>query len=361
MKASHLEVSRAELAESAVRELAVEPGEGEVVVAVERFALTSNNVTYAVLGDALRYWQFFPSPGDDTGVVPVWGVGRVVASRNDDVDVDERWYGYVPMGTHVVVRPGATDPTGVTDASPHREGLAGVYQRYVRLAADDLHDPDRTDLELLYRPLFTTSFLLAEQLAGSEAPEVPDVVVVTSASSKTSIALAHLLRDHDVEVVGLTSPANVTHVRSLDLHDRVLGYDDVAAVSGLTGQAVLVDVAGRRDVVADVHRHLPDGLAQQVAVGVTHHDSDAGAEDVDGLPESRMFFAPATASRLARAWGRDVLGTRIAEAWKPFVQQVADDVTVRALDGLDAAADAWADLVRGDVDPTEGLVVVTGA
>ena len=35
----------------------VEGAEG--IVRIDRFALTANNVTYAVMGDALSYWQFF--------------------------------------------------------------------------------------------------------------------------------------------------------------------------------------------------------------------------------------------------------------------------------------------------------------
>ena len=33
--------------------------EGELLVKVDQFAFTSNNITYAVAGDFLVYWQFF--------------------------------------------------------------------------------------------------------------------------------------------------------------------------------------------------------------------------------------------------------------------------------------------------------------
>ncbi|MHA5659511.1 DUF2855 family protein, partial [Pseudomonas aeruginosa] len=46
--------------------------EGQALLAVDEFALTANNVTYAALGDALRYWEFFPA-GEGLGIVPVWG------------------------------------------------------------------------------------------------------------------------------------------------------------------------------------------------------------------------------------------------------------------------------------------------
>ena len=33
-----------------------------LLVKVTRFAFTANNVTYAVIGDQLKYWQLFPAP-----------------------------------------------------------------------------------------------------------------------------------------------------------------------------------------------------------------------------------------------------------------------------------------------------------
>ena len=72
---------------------------------VDRFALTANNITYAAFGDAMSYWDFFPSGEADWGRVPVWGFGTVVASRCDGVAVGERFYGYFPMSTQLRVTP----------------------------------------------------------------------------------------------------------------------------------------------------------------------------------------------------------------------------------------------------------------
>jgi hypothetical protein len=33
-----------------------------LLVKVVSFAFTANNITYAVLGDRLKYWQLFPAP-----------------------------------------------------------------------------------------------------------------------------------------------------------------------------------------------------------------------------------------------------------------------------------------------------------
>ena len=56
-------VRRTDLTQTAINETLVsEPREGEVLLEVDAFAVTANNVTYAVVGDQLGYWNFFPAP-----------------------------------------------------------------------------------------------------------------------------------------------------------------------------------------------------------------------------------------------------------------------------------------------------------
>ena len=43
------------------------PGEGEILVAIDKFAMTANNVTYAASGDMFGYWQFYPTTEDPWG------------------------------------------------------------------------------------------------------------------------------------------------------------------------------------------------------------------------------------------------------------------------------------------------------
>src|SRR5918998_4063884 len=141
-------------------------------VRIDRFALTANNVTYAVMGDALSYWQFFGASEDGWGRVPVWGIGEVLETG--------QWiYGYFPMSSHATMQ---LDEQ-LFERSPHRAELPATYNRYVPIAPDTPH----LDELLLLRPLFGTSFLLADFLGGDEAP-----LVLGSASSKTAYGLAFL-------------------------------------------------------------------------------------------------------------------------------------------------------------------------
>jgi hypothetical protein len=84
--------------------LAGELAAGSVQMRVDQFAFTANNVTYAVAGDMLAYWNFFPAAAG-WGRVPVWGFADVLRSRHSGVEEGTRIFGYLPMSTHLTVQP----------------------------------------------------------------------------------------------------------------------------------------------------------------------------------------------------------------------------------------------------------------
>lgn len=104
--------------------------DGQVRVGIDRFALTSNNITYAAMGDAMQYWQFYPVDADADGTpwgrIPVWGFGTVQESRHPDVAAGERLYGYFPMSSTVDLTPGKLSATSFMDTAPHRAQLHTV-------------------------------------------------------------------------------------------------------------------------------------------------------------------------------------------------------------------------------------------
>ncbi|MCZ9677376.1 DUF2855 family protein, partial [Pseudomonas aeruginosa] len=221
--------------------------EGQALLAVGEFALTANNVTYAALGDALRYWEFFPA-GEGLGIVPVWGFAEVLASRCPGVEPGERFYGYYPMASHLLVAPAQVRGSGFVDASEHRRNLPSVYNQYLRCSSDPLYRASDEALQMLLRPLFTTSFLLDDFLAEHAFFGATDLLL-SSASSKTAIGLAFLLqrnraqRGQDYRIVGLTSAGNRAFVEGLGCYDEVLAYDRLDALDA-SGDALSVDFAG---------------------------------------------------------------------------------------------------------------------
>ena len=304
-----LAVARDDLSRTALFEGAVPGiGDGEALLRVDRVGLTANNVTYAVLGESFRYWDFFPAEpgwGPGWGLVPLWGFADIVASAVADVPVGGRVYGYLPPASHLVVRPGRADARGFRDASPHRTQLPSPYNAYALTTGDAAYRGDQEDLLILYRPLFFTSFMLADYLQdngwfGAE------VLVLSSASSKTAYGTAFLLRGKGPQLVGLTSAGHLAFTESLGCYDRVLPYEAMDQLSPTIATAYL-DFAGSADVRGRIRGHLGDRLVHEAVVGVTHQERPARRHWAVRGPASSSHptrCASAQPTGAARDWTR---------------------------------------------------------
>lgn len=328
-------------AEAVTRTAVLEPG--QALFAVEHFAMTANNVTYAVHGVDFGYWNFWPAP-EGKGIVPVWGFGRVVESRVDGLVEGARYYGYWPMASHAVLQVGKLSARGFDDVSPHRAELAAVSNRYV--PADDAMGDEA--VQALFRPLFTTAFALDAMLAEREA-----VLVLASASSKTALGLAMLARARGKRVIGLTGAANKGFCRDTAYYDLVLGYEEVEALGEERGPAALVDMAGNGRVRADVHAAMGERLSAVHVVGDTHWD--VLAADLTQGPEPQYFFAPTVIAERVAEWGSAGFEARLGAAWAAFAGSLGW-LEVRRVDGTQAVIEGWTALVEGRIDPRHGLV-----
>src|SRR3982075_812275 len=172
-----------------------------LLIKIDRFAFTTNNITYAVLGDQLKYWQLSPAP-EKFGNIPVWGFGEVIASKHPDISEGERLFGYFPMATHLVIEATDVSKHGLRDAAAHRQSVAPVYNAYARVSGDPAFAGRQGDYQALL------SFLVDDYLAENAFYGARNVML-SSASSKTAFGLAHLLHTlrKDIRVVGLTSAA----------------------------------------------------------------------------------------------------------------------------------------------------------
>jgi Protein of unknown function (DUF2855) len=330
--------------------------EGAVRLKVESFAVTANNVTYAVIGDMFGYWNFFPTGADGQGVVPMWGHAVVEASNHPDIVVGERVYGYLPMGSHLDVKPGRVSASGFADMTNFRQPMAAIYNQYSRLRADPEHDPAREDARMIFGPLFKTGFLIEAMMRranwfGAEQ------VVLTSASSKTAMALAHCTKQSSpgVKRIGLTSAGNVAFVKSTGLYDAVLDYENQCELAPIS--AVAVDFAGNALVGRAVHTHLGENLKYSCSVGVTHVGARAGSGEPLPGPAPILFFAPDHAAATIKDLGAKGFGDAVAASWHGFVGVTEGVVKVDHRDGLTAAADAFAATLGGTADPSVGIVV----
>ena len=348
-----LAVARDELARTTVAPGDVpEPAAGEAVLRPARVGVTANNVTYAVLGDTLRYWEFFPPEahglGREWGLVPLWGFCEVAASRADGVEPGRRLYGYLPPAGHLVVRPERVDARGFRDASDHRAGLPSPYNRYTLTTGDAAYRVEDEDLLILYRPLFLTSYLLADQLADNDFFGA-ESLLVSSASSKTAYAAAFELQGTGPALIGLTSPRNAEFTRSLGCYDDVVTYDEIGDLDAGRPTAY-VDLSGSPATRAAVRERFGDRLVHDVAVGLTNQVGDLGAAGA-------FFFAPDQMRKRTSDWGRDVLDARVTEAWRRFAAAAPAWVDVTVGHGPDGLRSAWLETLGGHASPRTGHVV----
>ena len=361
---------------------------GQVRVRIDKFALTSNNITYAAFGDAMNYWDFFPvaqtaivgagaggtvyaasSDGVRWGRIPVWGFGDIVQSSHPGVAVGERLYGYFPMSSSIVLQPARISAEGFYDGAAHRNALHSVYNQYMRCSADPFYTPQTEDVQALLRPLFTTAWLIddfmadnhffgAQQAAGAHAEggAGAGAVLLSSASSKTAYATAFALKQRSgIEVVGLTSPGNVAFCEGLGCYHRVLTYGQLDKVAQ-DRACVYVDFAGNTKLRLAIHTRFAN-LKYSCSIGGTHVENLGSAKDLPG-PRAILFFAPAQIKKRAGEWGPEGLRQRLVQAWFAFTAQACSParpwITSQHHAGAAQVAAAYALVLGGQGDPRVG-------
>lgn len=334
------------------------PDAGEILVSIDKFAMTANNVTYAASGDMFGYWQFYPTGEDPWGKVTVWGIGEVVESRVDGISVGERLYGFFPMGSHVVMAPAELSERGFTDAMAHRQALPGLYNHYARTKAEPAELQQLEDQRCIFFPLFMTGYVIADLLLDSDWCGAQQAVV-GSASSKTGFSAAAFIRaaGFDGKLVGLTGEQNVAFAEELGCYDQVIPYPQLDELSNQS--SVYIDIAGDVDVRSRLHRHLENNAVKTLLVGATHWDQFAESVDGGSLPgsEPEVFFAPAQIEKRDAEWGRGTMMTKAYAASIELVQQLAPTLVMESYSGVDACAAMWQALLDNQVSGQRGIMM----
>ena len=320
---------------------------GEVRLMLDRFALTSNNISYALSGDLLDYWGFFPAEAG-WGRLPAMGYGIVSESANPDIAVGGRYFGFFPVGSEHIVQ-AQTSSSGFIDVGTHREKHAMAYRSFDKVADTPAENDNAM---LIFRGLFMTSFLAEDFLREANFFDATQVVV-TSASSKTSIALAHCLRTNStMRVIGLTSDANVDFVASIGEYHEVVTYSEISSLDSAI-QTVIVDMAGNPEIVAAVHTHFGESLKYSCSIGATHWDQTSHRVEMPG-PKPQFFFAPSQISKRSKEWGRAELNNRLDSALNTFIEGSKQWLRIVHLHGEDSVSDTYSQLVAGEMSPEIG-------
>lgn len=351
-----LEIDRSDLSRTrSLEEPLPELGAGQVRFRIERVALTANTVTYAVTGDQLGYWNFYPAAAG-WGRVPAMGWAQVVESKCDGVAVGGRYYGWFPIARQVDVQAVAT-ADGLRDEGAHRAAHAPVYRAFTRTDRDAFYEsgPDLEDRHALLRGLFITSYLADDFLADSAYFGATQLLVL-SASSKTAIALAQCAAARKLgTVIGLTSRRNLAFVSKLPWYDSAVAYEDIESLPA-AADTVSVDMSGNGEVLARVHAHFGDRLRHSMVIGRSHHDAPRRAEVMPG-PRPAFFFAPQQVKKRIDDWGVAGYQQRLATALHDFVAASRDWLVIEHFHGADQAAAAWSRMFAGTVGPEAGYMV----
>ena len=352
-----LHINKSNFADSNIHEAAIgKLADGEVLLRIDKFALTSNNITYAVVGDTIGYWNFFPAD-DGMGIIPVWGFATVVDSQCTDIQVGERFYGYYPMASYLKVAPVKHSDFGFIDGAEHRRALPAIYNFYTRTTHDNVYSKETENLQCLVRPLFTTSFLIDHFFADNDFFNSQQIIL-TSASSKTALALAHLIhsrkkhQQNAPKLIGLTSAKNKTFVVASGYYDEVLSYENYNKIEVVNSS--IVEFAGNHQLQYQLQTHLNDSLKYNCLVGLVDWENIRGAEK---LPKKGVFFfAPTVAQEKQKEWGRAEFGRKLEIAWKGFTTEANDWLNVKENTGMAALQEIYLKMLKGDFDAKDGYI-----
>jgi hypothetical protein len=336
--------------------------EGEAILAIDRVALTTNNITYAVLGDSMQYWGFFPSGVEGFGLMPAWGFADVVESSVAGLEVGDRFYGYFPIASHLRVSPTRVSSRGFYDAAPHRAELTSAYNHYTRCASDPVYEPALENYQMLLRPLIITSFFGADFLHDNDFFGAKQVLI-SSASSKTAYGTAFCLRRiSNVRIVGLTSASNKAFVEDLGCYHQVVTYDELASLDAGT-RTTYLDYAGAEALRVKVHNHFGDALAYDCLAGSAQNADPNHLQSSVSGPAPKLYFAPVQIAKRNKEWGYDEVNRRFADAQRAFIARVAETdkpwMKLAEHRGFEGAASLTTELALGRIDPLVGHVVTT--
>jgi NADPH:quinone reductase-like Zn-dependent oxidoreductase len=354
--ASTLEVRKDKWARTRVvsEPLSGELADNEVLLRIDRFALTANNISYAGAGDLLGYWGFFPAQ-EGWGRIPAMGWGDVVASAHPDIGVGERVWGFFPFSTHLKILAGNVNAGQFQDVSVHRASYAPVYARFDRAAGNPIYDAAREDQDSLLRGLFMTSWLV-EDFMHTNACFGASTCLITCASSKTGIALTYCVKKRgDMTTVGITSPGNVAFCKSLGYYDSVITYDALSELDA-NEAVVVVDMAGSASVLSALHHHYGANMKHSCRIGATHYE-EMGA--VDNLPGAtpEFFFAPAHIQTRSAELGAGPLMMIMGEGYVDFRQHSDAWLKLQYSHGAEAVTQTYQSILAGRADPAIGQIV----
>jgi len=340
--------------------------DGEVRLKIDRFALTSNNITYAVVGDQMDYWNFFPirnilnnqKKQDEFGIIPVWGFATVVDGKHAEINTGQKYYGYYPMANYLTVSPVKNSDYGFIDGVAHRSALSPIYNFYTQTSFDPVYSKETENEQCLLRPLFTTSFLLDSFFSENHYFDSQQIIL-TSASSKTALSLAWLINlrkqatKNTIQLIGLTSSKNKSFVEESGYYDTLFIYEDHHKINADINSSI-VDFSGNHQLQFQIQTHLNNALKHNCLVGLVHWQAAKGSAQLPN--KGSFFFAPTFAKKKQKEWGSTIFNNKLMEVWSQFVNSNKNWMNVTELQGIESLKEVYQKMLIGNFEASKGYI-----
>ncbi|KAL0491163.1 cytochrome b [Acrasis kona] len=343
---SRNDISKFELSTSHIKPL--QPG--EILLQINKFGLTTNNVTYAVLGEEYHYFDFFPTKKKGMAKVNVWGISTIIKSNVTELPVGEKIFGYFPMSQYVLMKPFKITKSFFYEKRDKLPLDMIVYNQYVRISHDPYYDPRHVDYMLVFRPLWWTSFCLDDFLNEKRFFDAENVII-SSASSKTAFGFALMLRRNNrrKKIIGITSGKNMDFVKSLNLYHVVVNYDHVSELE--QKPSVYVDVAGDDNLGDTLQSTLGSNLKIRLLAGISHQTTEQRS-----TKGSEVFFAAPWIDHRRREIGREFVRRNVV-SWRALMDNVHEWVDITKGYGSKSVIKAYKSLIDGESSPNQGFVL----
>ena len=325
--------------------------EGAVLLRVQRFGLSSNNLASALSPGLESSWPRMFAATQGQGRLPVWGYAEVVASNRAGYEPGMGFYGYFPMSRFVMLHSGQQTAGGCEfDHTFFSGGGSDVSMASVENLSD-------VDLQILLRPLLSTGFLIAQELMESQFWHTRQIIV-TCASSKTAIGLAYFLQDYFLreglsnapQIIGLTAENHLGFVRQNTHFDQALSYEQFRLLDPC--DSVLVDFSGNYRIRGLLHYFLKDRLIHAYGLGSCHWQAPpTGAQPV---PDPEYFSALSFyQQRLQKA---ERLNQQFQQRWGGACQAFNHWLEPKLVEGVEEVRWVYEQMLAGKARPTTGYL-----
>lgn len=335
---------------------------GSIVLKIERLSFTSNNISYGVAGEKLGYWKFFPAlknKNNEWGCIPAWGFAKVIHSKNENLMIGERFFGYFPLADILIFDEVNISGNTIIDMSKHRKELPLVYNTYIKVT--DNPDDETDNLKTLLFPLHVTAFCLCDFLQDVSYYQSEQILIL-SASSKTAIGLAQGLNEIKgvPDTIGVTSQNNMDFVKHLESYTHVISYEDLQKINQ-NKKTLIIDMSGNRKILGSLHKSLNKNMIKCITVGMTHWDSEKNKKDVLSQmmirERTEFFFAPTHIKKRTKDWGDKALNKKTNTFMKDRIIQSKNWIKVKEIKGLNNFAIIYDIFTRGTIKPEEGIII----